>query len=67
MTSEETDVKLEALKLMMFELMEKVKSLEADRSLSNPLEGYMMNDEFDSGDIAWMLSATALVLLMTVP
>jgi hypothetical protein len=59
-----TDEKLEALKLMVFELMEKVKTLEADRSLLNQ---YMINDQFDSGDIAWMLSATALVLLMTIP
>lgn len=64
MGSTATDEKLEALKLMVFELMEKVKTLEADRSLSNQ---YMINDQFDSGDISWMLSATALVLLMTIP
>jgi hypothetical protein len=65
MTSEVTDEKMQALKLMVFELMEKVKKLEASRSLT--LESGMDNDAFDSGDISWMLSATALVLLMTIP
>jgi hypothetical protein len=64
LSSEITDEKLKALRLMVFELMVKVKTLEADRSL---MTSTMVNDAFDSGDISWMLSATALVLLMTIP
>eukprot|EP00981_Chlorochromonas_danica_P002297 scaffold440_cov277-Ochromonas_danica.AAC.31 len=57
-------VKLQAL---IFELTEKVSHLEEVSQSRSLAAEYPTGTGFDSGDTAWMLTSTALVLFMTLP
>lgn len=65
-----SDQSLNELKLVVANLAEKVKQLESDQiiySAASSSNRSPRNPAFNSGDIAWMLAATALVFLMTIP
>lgn len=65
-----SDQDLSDLKLIVANLVEKVRQLESDQNIIATASGsnqLIKNVSFDSGDIAWMLAATALVFFMTIP
>ena len=55
------------LKLVVFSLMEKVRVLEHEQRILYPSSTTAGTSRYDAGDIAWLLVATALVFLMTIP
>ena len=59
------DIDLEDLKLMVSDLIEKVRILESNRITTEHSAPRTVN--FDAGDIAWILAATGLVFFMTIP
>ena len=65
-----TREQIESLKFfesMLFNLTEKVRVLELDRVSEKLKLGSTPSSNFDAGDTAWMLVATALVFFMTIP
>ena len=67
-----SDEKFENLKVIVLDLLEKVRLLEAEqrRILSDPPTPSVMVpaiNNFNPGDVAWILMSTALVFLMTIP
>ena len=60
----------ESLQAIVFDLMEKVRVLELDERRLDVTSGVLITrttSNFDAGDTAWMLAATALVFFMTIP
>lgn len=61
------------LRLLVYDLIEKVRSLESERNQYNGRNLQFLSDDslgtgvFSRGDTAWLLSATTLVFLMTIP
>lgn len=55
---------IEVFTTLVHELLEKVRLLEFENNL-RALSSTISN--FNNGDTAWMLAATALVFLMTIP
>jgi ammonium transporter, Amt family len=65
-----SDLSLDELKVIVANLVEKVRLLESDQIKSSAATSStqsLKNPAFNSGDIAWMLAATALVFFMTIP
>lgn len=62
-----TESKIKALEELVTSLIIRVNSLDVSRKLQSHDDDLAPMTNMDNGDTAWMLAATALVLMMTIP